>query len=370
MQKTLQNKQGSAVLISLLVMAILVVISIGLSQLVVSEIAVQADEVHRLTAYYSAESGVERGLLDIYEHNTPGYIRPSLVFGDSVVTDEKQAYVSHSLNRSDTTESQYRYQVIGQDNSVPCDFTKADGGFAVLDANQSVTIPLYRYTSDSDEPTKVSDFIVEYYVTIGDDDPLAGPLENQLTKTDVLRWKILGLHEGPQRYLFGEETDAISDYLPVKQGFNSQAQPTCFASSVDKGSQICTDPSWTKAKYYKRPVGINQYHIRDEYPISEFLDEHNYNYLMLTNVLGDKVEYSGGVFKVDRNDPAYNNLLINRKIHYRIISRDDNRLACGNYLIRSDGQFRQAEQSLDITMDLDTFLPVFDFVLYEVDQPK
>jgi len=373
MIKNVTSKRASAILVSLLVMAVLIVIGIAINELVVYEIRVQADEVQRLKAYYAAESGIEKGLLDIYEHNIPGYTRPEILLVGGLKSDENANYVQREMTDgfADNDLRNYRYQVFGQDDTVPCDFLvdeKIEGPYGTLEINESATIPLHKYigTDDSgDKKEEIEDFAVEYYVT---PEGLARLLtENEKTRQDVLRWKVFALTANARRFLYGEETDAISDYVPLKNGFNTKDMPTRFASNPKIG-EINTDPKWASAKYYKREVGINEYRILDTYPVNQFVKEHSYNFLMITNVLGNLVMLQGGKFVPDTSNPGFEDLLNVRKIHYRVITSPDKKLACNSYMVKADGFIHGAKQSLDVRIALDTFLPVFDFALYEINQ--
>lgn len=391
-EKYISNNRGSAILIALLVMAVLVVVSLGLNGLIVSEMIVQRDETERLKAFYAAESGMERGLLDIYENNMPGYTRPMKIA--SGITENKDILQPEYFtmgpsitNLHSVDAANYRYQVIGQDMELPCSYDSSiSDKYLTLEANQSVTIPLHKYVPDSENKKKeVTDFLVEYYATgagLGSTQ-IYGVLKN----TDVLRWKIFGINtainQGYRRSVTGQFTDAISDYLPLNSIGNMADSPSQFATKVDLlkiAGGVSDGKEWTMANYYER-TSVNNYN-NDSYlnnrtaNIFDFLnqdimtDKHEFNYLMLTNVLGENIKYSGGSFVRDDSNDVYEKLLGKQKLFVRVRADDTESakketLACDGFLVRADGFYRGAKQSIDMKISLESFLPVFDFVLYE-----
>lgn len=391
MKRKITEKRGSAILISLLVMAVLVVISLGLNSLIVSELVVQRDEVERLKAFYAAESGIERGLLDVYEKNMPGFTRPYLIAKDissaeTNILDDKYFTAPEPLTKGDGSGYNYRYQVVGQDMELPCSYDpQKNDDYYLLEANQSATIPLHKYVEGADlEKEEVKDFLVEYYVEGAGLTP--GAIAQILDKVDVLRWKILGINtsinQNYRRSLTGQFTDSISDYLPLNSLTNTSENPSQFATKVGLLSLAGGKSDiWTKANYYYKRTDVSDasadYYRNDRSKtISDFLDQnistdkHEFNYLMLTNVLGENTKLEGGRFVRDDSNPAYDDLTGKQKLFYRIKADDTQEgnkqtLACEGFLVRSDGVFRNAKQSIDMKISLDTFLPVFDFVLYE-----
>lgn len=397
MKKVKKSERGSVILIAVLVMAVLVVISLSLSGLVVAEIVVQRDETERLKAFYAAESGIERGLLDIYEHNLPGFTRPENVAVDILEAGKNIKSASYFTpliamkNLFVADAAGYRYQVVGQDAEVPCSYdNEVNNQYLTLSPNQSVTLPLHKFVSVAPESKReIVGFLVEYYVTGSGLDQ--GVIANEvLTGVDVLRWKIFGLNTAinqiARRLQTGEHTDAISDYLPLNSLTNTAENPSQFATALNLITQAGAifgykdKPIWIQGGYYRREnltAENTDLYRQQRFDIKRFLnpnektDLHEYNYLMLTNVLGENVKLERGVFQTDTSNTIYERLLGTQKLHYRLRADDTKNsketLACEGFLVRADGFFRGAKQSLDMKIALDTFLPVFDFALYERD---
>ncbi len=105
-------KSGSALLITLLMLGVLMTLVLGISTLVIREIGVTQSIVDANKAYYSAEAGVENALLDLSQHK-PGYEPKdgSVKFpADKDAYDANFSYEYDISNQSDTVPGLVIYQ--------------------------------------------------------------------------------------------------------------------------------------------------------------------------------------------------------------------------------------------------------------------
>jgi hypothetical protein len=196
------------------------------------------------------------------------------------------------------------YDLVASEEVVPCAHRDE---WRVLAPRESVSLPLF-YGEDVAVRGDVTEFEVTYELDYGTDWP--NPYEN------ALRWKILGLDTDGDM-----ETEAVSeieDYDPNNPIPLNQA---------DVGSHYDQDP----VPYYTNDPS---------HPISTFLENHILNYLVLAN-LTTKYDLK---FKLTADVAT-----------------------CEYALIKADGLSHGAIQSIDVQVKLDSFLPVFDFVLYQTD---
>jgi len=147
-----------------------------------------------------------------------------------------------------------------------------------------------------------------------------------------LRWKVLGLDE------LGGYTEAVSGILSY-DGTNGFDQLTSDDTGVfyDQGSAPYTSDL--------------------THPISTFLEGHSLNYLVLTNVFS---------WPVDPAEGMSNDLLVKLAAENPAGTEVDTS-TCEYTLIEADGISGRTLQSIDVQVKLDTFLPVFDFVLYQTE---
>jgi len=270
--------------VALLLMGFLAVFGVGMSRLIVNSIRVERNVVDAGSAYFAAEAGVERGLY-LQDNSLPGY--------------EVEETVT-LLNGLEMT-----YQLEGAGASVPCMHRGEE--WRVLTSQESITLPLF--SSPENTRVDVSAFTLHYEVA--DEDVVS------VVNRPVLRWKILGFDD------VGGHTEAISDLLDYRNGLNS----------FDENFQ---------ANFYDGAPGYTFANFTD-YPISDFLAGHDFNYLTLTNVTSAHVPFN---------------------IRLEVEGGES---ACEFALIRGDATKGDARQSIDAQVRLDSFLPVFDFVLYHVD---
>lgn len=365
-------ERGTALIIALLVMGILTAVSLAISALVVREIGVTKMALDAGKAYYAAESGIEIGLLNIKE-NAPGWEPGG--GGDAsgeIVADvsEGQDFTLTLKNKSDS----YPYL-----DGAKYDLENADAKafYDVLELNESVTIPLFT-VDEGDVEKSVTEFRVYFYVKFGPDDFKFDSFD--VSGWDILRWKIYGLKDGV--------TESINDFTAVSKdtggGFTSAGRPSWFGSArcetedgligdkieclnyeigedkapdttygFDLYSGICWP--WQAREYYdylnKKVVGVAPC-----YPIENFLTNHQYNYLTLTNLMNP------AVFDDQKYDKDHRNQL--SRLYFRVEAYDGDGLPMEYANLDSVGESGGSKVKLNALKKRGGQLPVFNFALY------
>ncbi len=401
-------KKGSALLVAILMMGILMILTLGLSDLVIREIRQTTDVVAAGKAYFAAEAGVEDALLDLHQ-NLPGYeptpttgkcdfangyvtiddatsgVDPSLVFDASnppcyrILSKADSEF--NNVPSFDHNQPIFPKNTIGLPSDVPTnvDFVYTDRPEATyndLDLSQSAVIPLYSSNPDGVTYANVSNFLIEYYVDFTNNEVTTSGIQNtnDFSKLDILRWKIFG---HPNTDL--TKTESISDFFPADFNANS-GDPVCIGN--DPGNVLQFDPKYTckqaiplnaffgaarecygtDAGFGAGQLGSSGGNIMTQCSIENFINTHSQNYLVLTNVVNPDVLLPGW----EINDPEAQNLF---KIHYRIIAQPGTgqpRLVRQAASINANGYAAQGqvEQSIDVNINQSSFLPVFNFSLY------
>lgn len=277
---TSQKSTGSALLITLLMLGVLMTLTLGISTLVIREIGITQSVVDANKAYYAAEAGVENALL-IISINKPGYEladQPIKYQAESGDFDPDFKYNFSIANTSDAVPGFSDDKPIfveptvvsgGSDGSIvtDCKISNAKSPFALaytkeqvytdcvratyrkLGLNETHIIPLF--SADPAGGTKeVNDFLVEYYLNMRDGSGLWGEFKGlSLNTIDVLRWKVYGqpkTDNGVQR------TESIADFYPGIDN-NSPNSPVCIgtdatvrASDAGGNTETCLFPSLSK----------------------------------------------------------------------------------------------------------------------------
>jgi hypothetical protein len=404
-------RQGSSLLVAILVMGILMTITLGLSSLIIREISQTGDVVAAGKAYYAAEAGVENALLDLREH-LPGYQTKGLPQAVAVIdSGEKEWITQAGIGPS------YQYNIRNKGNAYPyfdadepiylepgVGVTKKflyDGSnedalqatYNVLPLSDTVTIPLF---SDCGDGTfeDVQDFVLQYFVNFEADESVTLAAK-QLEDFDILRWKVFGSPSDGDATV-AIRTHAISDFFPAATG-NSASHPVCIGSSPD--ADLTSGCIFPIAKYVDDATGIEDLSdvwsqarqcyvgdagtmvtsglgIKKGCTIKDFLFNHKKNYLTITNIVNPDIV---GVSNPTLRDKRAN-------IYYRILAkRDVSGTSCSSGIqgdedvmpreyahIRSDGFSGdgKVKQSIDVNLKLNNFLPVFNFSLYHTDPNK
>lgn len=372
MLKNLKENKGTALIIALLVMGILTAVSLAVSALVVREIGVTKMALDAGKAYYAAESGIEVGLLDIKE-NAPGWEPADVV---SANVSEGQDFELTLKNKADS----YPY----------LDGTKYDLGGAeaeafydVLELNESVTIPLF--TVDESVTIPVTKFRVYFYVKFGSDDLNFGGSAG-LTGWDILRWKIYGLTKAPA---VPGITESINDFTAVStvksieggEEMTNASTPSWFGSAIcDEGEDLnnghincipypippsekfdeqygfgidagtCWPTEAREHYYYENGRVVAVQHC---YGIWDFLNNHDYNYLTLTNLMNPAVFEEASI-------DARRQL---SRLYFRVEAYDGD-LPMEYANLDSVGESGGSKVKLNALKKRGGQLPVFNFALY------
>jgi hypothetical protein len=390
--KKVKTNKGSALIIALLIMGILMTLALGLSNLVIREVSITTDIVNSGKAYFAAEAGIESALLDLHQ-NLPGYET------EKVVTDGEfeAGNETYQAGISEDAGLEYDYQIENRTHTIPHIDTEiidpaivnADKSrtFNVLRLNETVTIPLF-VSDESGETINVSDFRVEYYIARDAISPSwigRGDQED----IDMLRWKITGIKElgaspgsgtnAPPKLL----TESIGDYLPTISG-SDENQRTCFGTEESLISRVfnginydaeCLEATHGKIYSYAREaytfdirkndegefeyVTVSHlYEDNDQMTIGSFLENHSHNYLTLTNIFNPSMIRGLSDFEKRQN----------ARIYYRIVIPNENEYTIREFAkITSVGYVRRLRKRIEALIRPDKFMPVFNFSLYRTE---
>ncbi len=370
--KTRYDLRGSALLVAILVMGVLISISLALSSLVFRELRITKDVIDAGRAYYAAESGIEEAL---YYLNTelPGW------------------HVDESLGKVGE-KSLFEYDVKNTCNSYPCfdrdEFEVLDvpleAFYDVLELNETITIPLF--TVEDGKIESVENFTVEFF---GAFDPRTDLKLQNVSGWDVLSWKVFGMSKVGDSYI----TESIGDFTAFASGntasgddvFANVATPSWFGTvdcdeMVDRGSgitgircptyvlniansedgKICTN---TQARDYWGYIDGEVRSIYDCYEIGQFLESHQpgpnstgLNYLNLTNFMNPAV-FEESVY------PSREERVRASRLYFRVETYDKDTVREFADIV-SDGYSGDLKQSLSVRIKRGSFMPVFNFSLY------
>lgn len=378
------ERRGSSLLVALLVMGILMTLTLGLSSLVVREIRQTGETVDAGKAYYAAEAGIEQALLSLSQ-SLPGYET-----GDWVELDEEGIDYRYQINNKGDKIPYFPDDepvFLTPDNAVPADFLYSDRPgetYNVLGLNETVTIPLFTDNGDGTYED-VDSFLVQYYV---DFDLEPGLGFAKLEQFDILRWKVFGNPADDNL-----KTDAISDFYPAHSS-DGPANPVCIGSDgaaalrdgdnynclipvaqqfgIDNEGQVTGEidqdafaAAWSQAREcYVSEAGVlvapSPEGVHRGCSIQTFIDNHDRNYITLTNVVNPEIV---GISNVELRASRAN-------IYYRVIADPNGpQLVRDLADIKADGFARdgQIRQSIDVKLGMSSFLPVFNFSLYRTD---
>lgn len=372
--KASKTQKGSALIIALLIMGILMTLALGLSNLVIREVRITSDIINAGTAYYAAESGIESALLDLHQ-NLPGFETQDRMYkGKQGEFDiEEDLTFEYSIENKTHTypfvDTEIISKEIAQDSPKRYQYNE-------LGLSDSVSIPLFTVDEDGNVE-KIENFRIEFFI----DAEIATKYSQAVIEKyiDMLRWKLTGIRttEAPGGNKFF--TESIGDYMPVFTGSGPNL-PTCLGtgdsnkSFRDPDSDIsypaqCNGDMWqwaresyvfeydTDAQAYVTQSRIwDPNGISDPVTISDFLKTHQTIYLTLTNIFNPEVlQEKPGVTKEDQ-----------AKIYYRIIVPDQE-IVREFAKIKSTGSYGKLRQQLEAFIRPDSFLPVFNFSLYRTD---
>lgn len=354
------KQKGSALIIALLIMGILMTLALGLSDLILREIKITNDFLHSGKAFYAAEAGIEEALLDLHQ-NLPGFERES------------------GMDEKDLT---YIYTIENKTQSIPfVDTEIIDINIAknepekylynILNLNESFSVPLFTVQDDG-SIKNIKDFRIEYFTDAELNPNLIQEAGVSFENIDIFRWKMTGRNTtgASGKSLF---TETIGDYLALANG-SSANKPTCIGTEKiehvnfkDMNSGIeynanCNMGIWKWAREAFQLLGtdtiVREYdpdnpNLSDPYTIKEFLDTHDFVYLTITNIFNPNVLRGMSDFE-KRN---------NARIFWRILTPDD--VMIREFAkIKSTGASGNSRKQIEAFVRPDTFLPVFNFSLY------
>lgn len=375
-------------------------VSLALSVLIFRETRITKEFIDSGQAYYAAESAIEVGLYRL-NNNLPGW--------------GTQDY--ESLKIDDDFNSVAELKVENQCQAYPCfdegfDISTAElkEFYSVLGLNESITVPLF--VVEDGVTQDVTDFVVEFYAPFDPKQDLnVSPTADwQLSGWDVLRWKIMGI---TNQNLANPVTETVSDFTAVsmnnigEQQYTSNAENPSWFGTIDcnavdgsnryapeiacapyfigaaGGKQIAFDPedlgqvskiyAGTCSQMEAREYYQYEY-IGDEkkvasingcYSIKTFLDNHDLNYLTLTNLVNPSV------FKDYKNEAL-------TKIYFRVElfgTSDDGSISSAETVreyadLTANGYSGKTKQSINVKLKRDSFMPVFNFSLYSTYMDK
>lgn len=370
-----KKQKGSALIIALLIMGILMTLALGLSNLVIREVRITSDIINAGKAYYAAESGVESALLDLHQ-NLPGYEKQDGMYkgtkGDLNLEEDLtfEYTIDNKTHTYPFVDTEIVSKEIAQDSPKKYQYN-------VLGLSDSVSIPLFT-AKDDGTVEKITKFRVEFFI----DAEIKSQYKHSDASgivVDMLRWKLTGISNNPP----GDKafyTESIGDYMPVFEGSTS-TMPTCLGTE-DSGINF-TDPEsdisytencnnfiwqWARESYvFAWDLEAQSYTTQskvwdpnndeaDPYTIKNFLDGHETNYLTLTNIFNPEVlQERPGITKEEQ-----------ATIYYRIIVPDQ-KIVREFAKITSVGSYGKLRKQIEAFIRPDSFLPVFNFSLYRTD---
>lgn len=387
----IRSEKGTALIVALLIMGVLIAISLALASLIFKEVKVTRDLINAGKAYYMAEAGVEKALYYL-NSNLPGW--------------EALESWNPVGNGSDL---KFKYEVKNTCSSYPCmdganvDLTviglnTQEAFYDVLPLNQTITVPLFVVDTDpiiyQNTVKSINDFTVEYYAKFKAADLNSGLRVIGASGWDVLRWKIFGMKKYADDYV----TESISDFVPVTiltNGVDTAAgTPSWFGtsktacadkqnvygiacydyhtnwfSSATDTSQLCNNMS--ARDYYKYDSQVMDPVIRSCYSVQDFITEHvadpnnpssqntGLTYLTLTNMMNPSM-FKTGTLK-EREDKS--------DLYFRVelpenLGGDPPKIVREYADITADGVSGDTAQSINVKIKRNSYMPVFNFAIY------
>ena len=264
------------------------------------------------------------------------------------------------------------------------------GFYDVLERNESINIPLF--VVDGSDVKDVGDFNVQFFTVFTVEDFAIEDSGFPLDGWDVLRWRVFGVNEG--------KTSAISDFTAVslaqksqsdvESSFETNAQYPSWFGTVSCGGQSnrytdkieCLDywERWDSSSegseeqqiIYCDHTQAREHYVYDSYgaldegqslgkcyPIKQFIEEHSFNYLTLTNLINP------GVFEEGVDKDALSRLYFRVELFEDSSDEDSGNQTVQNVAkITSTGITRNSNQNIRAYVRRGSFMPVFYFSLY------
>lgn len=384
MIKLMRNNRGTALLVSLLVMGVLIGVSLALSTLILRENRLTRDLLDSGKAFYAAESGIELALDGLHEELAgwqpveEGEMAVSQVGEEAVV----EYFVDNRCNTFPCLPQGFEIDDdLRDDPDVDAELAKTL--YQELDVNETVTVPLF-VVNDQGNVQNVDHFTVEFWSSLDPGQDLKFEADSQfLSSWDVLRWKLLGIEDNGEAETisdltalaagtsaalpswFGSVSCSQEEYQDQRylQGIHCApyAQPNARTSQDGTVSGICSQLQ-AREYYDYRGAGENRKldyeNIYECYSIAEFLDQHELNYLTLSNFMNkDVLKPSLSVDEKDQKSKIY--------VRVELFSNGGgNQTAREVAELKAHGYSGKAKQSLAVRIQKGTFMPVFNFSVY------
>lgn len=410
LKKILKNRQGTALLVALLVMGVLISISLALSTLILRELWTTKGVLDAGKAYYAAESGIEVALYEL-DNNLPGWQTPDANYVPLKLDDDFKAVgeyrVNNTCNAYPCFDEGFNKDTVSDDYRIFYD---------VLDLNESITIPLFVVDPITKVEIPVENFMVQFYAAFDPNIHFKDSLRNAfdgkggLTGWDIMRWKIFGIRESETN----QRTESISDFTALSivnsAGSNEDGQITNSGKPSWFGSLSCTDiKSKFKDQLYAPkiqcidypPKNIEEFVVDGQeassfagycetteareyynygednkvdsedifscFPIDSFIKDHDLNYLSLTNLMNPAVLDDS--LSLDQKD-ALSKLYFRVEFFYDEEALHGDGEVYGNQVqrefadITANGYSGNSKQSINVKIQKGSFMPVFNFSLY------
>lgn len=318
MNKSFQ-KSANAMLVSIILSSVLMLVALTANSVIMRQVRAQYNAVQATQSYYSAQGGIEEAFLNVNQ-GLPG-------FEFSLSSDADQ-----------DSNQDYAVEIDAKNQALPCDQDSASGWYSIK-LGESFRLPLF-VGDGEDEQVDVEDFVVEYYVYKN----IEGA-EFVKTEGDILKWSVMGMKKSATD---GYISESIQDYLPLQDSKVDAEDPSSFGTFGE---------SFETANYYTEDFentdGTSNYIFYENYPIDTFLTEHESNYLVLQNII-----------ELSKQNSICDDSECNQ-IRFRIKTKsEDQQLACSVILVKADGFSANTKQSIDVRYTTSSFLPVFDFALF------
>ncbi len=379
-----KNIKGTALLTALLIMGLLLTVSLLISSLILRENRIVKDLLDSGKAYYAAESGVELSLYGLY-NELPGWepVENGYLIGQ--VGDK--AVMEYRMNNRCATfpcvDEKFSFDLNGD-----LDEELAQSFYYALDLNQTISLPLFVVDESGADTLEVEDFTVEFFSPLNVREHLDLELNpDKIKGWDILRWKIMGFEKGS-----ADVTETISDFTAISNGTNAVGPSwfgtkscdqlgdrlvpgiICQAYAVQDVKEIVNEDGSTTfsgiclnteaREFYDYSGGrddriINEESIARCYPIKQFLNDHELNYLTLTNLFNPAVLKSE--LPADMKE-ALSKLYI--RVELFGSEEGGNKTVAEFAEIESSGYSGDTKQSLNVYVRRDSFMPVFNFSLY------
>lgn len=370
-------KQGSAVVIALLLMGTLTLLGVTLATLINGETRQIAETIRNGRASYLSEGGTELGLF--FVHQTPPGSQPDKNNLDETYNIQQRANSQNIIlglasgqeaGLQNNQTDQIAINIQNRSNFLPIleEFQLSEGLqnpnnptirrdlFQSLGLNETVTIPL----------TDSQNFEVEYYFALDS----SGFRQDW----DILLWKLFGTNKDTGKL------ENLSEYFPATaskaQGSKDETNRVIGSTSTAPArfGSLTPERGFNCGTFFspdKQSVTRTTENSNDEFKIcdtliQDFLRTHNNNYLVLTNGVNTAV--------FGENPDLFELANINWRIctpscHDSVVNKNFQEQTNQNLVpkftkVTSKGIHNQNTKFLYTSINPDGFLPVFDFSIY------